>query len=97
MNILEEANKLTAGDRQSDYGHPLDNYQRMADMVTGYLGPRLNGELTAQDAAIIMVICKIAREATKHKRDNIVDGAGYFRLIEMIRDEEARRAERKEA
>ncbi|MBN50006.1 MAG: hypothetical protein CMN85_10725 [Spongiibacteraceae bacterium] len=93
MNILEEANELTGGDRQQDYGHPLDNYQRLADMMTGYLGARLNGDLTAQDAGMFMVLCKVAREATKHKRDNLVDGAGYFRVIEMMRDEVKRRAD----
>ena len=29
MNILEEANKIVNGNRQDDYGHPIDNYEHL--------------------------------------------------------------------
>ncbi len=38
-----------------------------------------------------MVGVKISREVNTHKRDNLVDAAGYLRTLEMLIDERARR------
>jgi hypothetical protein len=39
-----------------------------------------------------MVAVKISRELNAPKRDNLVDGSGYFNCLQMLRDERARRA-----
>jgi len=39
-----------------------------------------------------MVGLKISREVNKPKRDNRVDGAGYFETLDMVRQEADRRA-----
>ena len=38
-----------------------------------------------------MVGLKISREVNRPKRDNIVDGAGYFETLEMVKEERSRR------
>jgi hypothetical protein len=38
-----------------------------------------------------MVGVKLAREAYSPKRDNLVDGAGYFGTVQMVMDERQRR------
>lgn len=86
--ILEEAQELTGGDRNDDYGHPYHDFKRTADMVTAMIEHKLKpGErITEEDWARFMVCCKLSRDAHKPKRDNLVDGAGYFRTLEMVRE-----------
>ena len=88
MNILQEADKLTGGDRNDDYGHPFHDFQRTAAMVTALVSHKLKpGErITEEDWSRFMVCCKLSRDVNKAKRDNLVDGAGYFRTLEMVRD-----------
>jgi hypothetical protein len=89
---LEEAARLTSGDRQRDYDHPLPNHQRIANGWRWYILAKYGIEvpLDAEDAAWMMVLLKIARDMHTPKRDNIVDSEGYARCIERIR---ARRGE----
>lgn len=85
-NILQEAEKMVYGDREEDYGSPLENYEMIATLWTGTLKKVLKpgAEVTPELAALCMVCVKVAREAGRHKYDNIVDGAGYFALLERI-------------
>ena len=87
LNVLEEANKLTAGDRQQAYGNPVDVYAPVADMWQAYLDA-LDVDnclmLTAKDVMLMMALLKIGREGSREKRDNLVDAAGYLRCVEMI-------------
>ncbi len=41
---------------------------------------------------LMMVGVKISREVNHPKRDNRVDGAGYFNCVDMVIEERARRA-----
>ena len=41
--------------------------------------------LSAEKVALCMVALKISRELNSHKRDNLVDMAGYAGTIELIR------------
>lgn len=90
-NILAEADRLTAVVRQGEYGHPHDVYTEAGRMVSSFLELRYKKlmPLNSEDICMILLIVKIAREASKTKRDNIVDIAGYARLIEMIQDKKA--------
>lgn len=76
--ILEEAATLVAGPRQGDYGHPRDNFTRIASLWSAYLKHGVSPE----DVCVMMMLLKIARGL--HKRDSLVDVAGYARCIEMI-------------
>jgi hypothetical protein len=86
--ILQEALRLTTGDRNKDYGHPLDDFGKVTGMALALWG---RGPQTPEEHAIYMVLVKIAREVNRPKRDNRVDGAGYFGTLDMIHEERARR------
>lgn len=88
MNIFEEANSLIHGDRQLSYDHPLDNFTRIAKIWSVILGI----EVTPEQVGLCMVGTKLAREAFSPKRDNLVDGAGYFGTVELVYEERERRA-----
>lgn len=86
--ILQEAQRLTTGDRQESYGHPLDDFTKTAGLWSVILGV----PVTAEKVALCMVAVKISRELNAPKRDNLVDGAGYFNCLQMVREERVRRA-----
>lgn len=77
-SVLGEAMQVINGERQDVYGAPERSFQRIANYWTEYLGDQLGDSITPQDVAMMMVLFKIAREANQHKRDNIVDAAGYL-------------------
>jgi hypothetical protein len=85
--ILEEAQRLVHGDRGSAYGHPYDDFSRTAKIWSAILGY----DVTPAEVSLCMVGLKISREVNKPKRDNRVDGAGYFETLDMVRQEEKRR------
>jgi hypothetical protein len=87
MNILEEANFLVNGARQSSYDHPLDNFTRIAKIWSVIL----DKEITPEQVGLCMVGMKVARESFTHKQDNLIDGAGYFYTIQLVKEEAERR------
>lgn len=91
-SILQEAHRLTHGDRRADYGHPLDDYTRTAALVSALLAHKLKESLTADEMALAMVCVKLSRQIHRPKRDNTVDGAGYFWVAQECRDEADRRS-----
>jgi len=88
MNILETANSLVGGERGEDYGHPLDDFTRTGKMWAAILGL---SEVTPEQVGLCMSALKISRECNAHKMDNLVDGAGYLRTVEMVKKEKYRR------
>jgi hypothetical protein len=74
MNILEEANKITQGDRQADYGTPKDNYGHIAEIYNAIRGFK---KASAEDIVYMMIATKLARQQNKSKRDNLIDLCGY--------------------
>lgn len=91
MNILKEADRLTSQDRNAQYGKPSDDFSRTVTAINAVLGGRIRERviagdfpLRAEDWPVMMVIAKLSRNAHKHKRDNIVDAAGYLRTLEMF-------------
>lgn len=95
-SVLAEADSLINGDRQGDYGHPIDNCGRIAVLWTAHLRARgllVDGaELTEEDTVWMMIDLKKSREWNRPKRDNKVDAAGYVGMLELIHDERERRA-----
>lgn len=97
-SILTEAMRVTGGERQENYGHPLANHQRIADLWNGYLRARsvsVDGqhqltqpELNPVDVVNMMMLLKVARELHTSKRDNWTDIAGYARCGARIKNHE---------
>ena len=93
-SILTEALRVTGGDRQENYGHPLANHKRIAILWNGYLAARAvdaagvsqptQPELEPSDVAAMMLLLKVARHFHTKKRDNLTDAAGYIRCISRI-------------
>lgn len=86
--ILQEADEIVSGDRQKDYGHPLDNFERIAALWEPILGI----DITPEEVGACMIALKLSRlVATPDHRDSIVDIAGYARGYELVLEERARR------
>lgn len=80
LNILEEANKITHGDRNKDYDNPINNFKQISDITTAILGRYIS----PRDIVLIMIAVKLSRESFKHKRDNLVDICGYSWVLNEI-------------
>jgi hypothetical protein len=89
--ICQEADRLVSGDRQRDYGHPLDAFIKTAAVWTAILGDKLTKPITAEEASLCLVGLKVVRETNTPKRDNRVDIAGYAKVLDLIVEERERR------
>jgi len=72
-SILQEAHRLTHGQRNQDYADPVVNFKHIAGISSAIL----RKDITSQDVAVVMLAVKLSREMHRHKRDNLVDIAGY--------------------
>lgn len=90
-SILEEAYRLTHGERNTDYGHPLDDYTRTSALWNALLAHKLKEPLTPEDTALAMCCVKMSRHVHAPKRDNMTDLAGYAWVVQACTEERARR------
>jgi hypothetical protein len=91
-DILEEALRLTSGDRQAQYGPPDQDFARTAGMWSALFAHKTTEPFQARDVAMAMICLKLSRETHQKKRDNAVDGAGYFRCLHLCNQAEIERA-----
>ena len=89
--ILDQAKKLTSGDRRRDYGHPLEDFSCTAEIWTailhrtGLMNPM--DHIPAELVALMMTAVKLSRlSSSPGHMDSIVDVAGYMRTQEMVLD-----------
>lgn len=87
-SILREADELVNGDRREAYGHPFDDYSRTATLWSQVLGH----EVSVEQAILCMICVKLSRECNQHRRDNLVDLAGYAACLDAVHSERKRRA-----
>lgn len=72
--MLAEAASLVDGDRNADYGDPLQDFRRTAAMWSAYAGIPFQ----PHDVAAMMALLKLSRiRWSPEKRDSWVDLAGY--------------------
>lgn len=91
----EEAAAMVLGARGAYYDTPLRNLGRTGLIWTGILQTKMipDAIITAEDVALCMIGVKLAREAFRHKKDNLTDSHGYLMTVEMIREERERNGE----
>ena len=74
-DICAKAAEIVAGDREKTHGDKTQNHRNIAALWSAYLGI----PVSAHDAALMMVLLKIARVKTgDFNLDDYVDGAGYM-------------------
>ena len=90
-DVLDEARRLTSGDRNAQYGPPDQDFQRTAQMWGAYLGT----DVKPSDVAWMMTMLKASRNRHQQKRDNYVDAIGYVRCGAMCDGFDPWRGEKK--
>lgn len=76
-----KAHALVNGARQKNYGHPIDDFSRTAQMWSALFGV----EVTAEHVALAMACVKISRLVqTPDHYDSIVDLAGYGETLHKV-------------
>jgi hypothetical protein len=75
VEALRKAAALISGDRDAQYGGPIENFDRIARIWSVIFGI----EVSAEDVAMAMVGVKVARYASRSgfQPDTWVDIAGY--------------------
>lgn len=88
--VLEKAMEVINGERQDVYGAPENSFKLIGEYWSTYLRNRKSpfNIVDAVDVAVMMTLFKIAREANQHKRDNIVDAAGYLGIYADMQGDE---------
>lgn len=80
-DILEEALRITKGDRNASYGPPDQDFTRTAAIWSALKGVTFE----AREVAMFMIAMKLSRETHQRNRDNWVDVAGYARCGSLCR------------
>ena len=85
-HVLETANNLITGSRESDYGPPKLNFQNIADRWSQHVGVPIEG----YQVSLMMADLKIARMSTTGlpHEDSFVDICGYAALAAELSDDE---------
>ena len=89
QSILQEADEIVNGSRQSDYGDANESFSRIATIASVMTGK----ELSPEDCCAVMMAVKLVRESFNHKRDNIVDLCGYAYIMNEIKESEKKENE----
>ena len=85
--LLTEAEDLVTGPRAEAYGDAAINHMRIADLWNCWLRNRSwgsSGIITPYDAAMMVMLVKVARCQQKPSHDSHVDIAGYAAVLEDI-------------
>lgn len=77
VRVAYEAAELLTGERQDDYGQPIDNFNRIARLWNAYKG---DDYFTPRIIAELMVLLKMARSMHKSTEDTEKDKVGYTLL-----------------
>jgi len=74
-DILEEALRITSGERQSSHGDFTTSLENIAKVWSVLLDKQIDGRTVAN----LMIAFKTVRASMSQKRDDWVDMAGYAR------------------
>lgn len=76
--FFDECDRLVNNDRQDDYGDPVENLIRIAQVVSNVL----DRDFTPRDVAMFFICVKMVREGKIHKKDNLLDMACYAEILD---------------
>lgn len=86
LSLLEEANQIVNGQRRTDYGGMLENFEVIAKGWEAVLGH----PVTVNQVILCMIQVKVARAVTGgFHRDSFLDIAGYAQCAETCAHEQA--------
>lgn len=98
VKTLQEAARLTAGNRDKSYGPPSINMDNIAQLWTAYLAGKYAGrspglgrsefQLTGEDVAHFNALQKMARTFAAYTPDNYIDAAAYAAIAGECREED---------
>ena len=83
-SILEEAIEILNGSRQCDYGDPVESFKRIAQLSNLMSN---SNDFTPIKCCIVLMATKLTRESKVHKRDNLVDLAGYGCIKQFLEED----------
>ena len=91
QDMLRTVERLVSKNRNLDYGEPVENMARTAEMLAAFLGKRTGRELEATDVAAFGIILKLGRLAENPTHsDSWMDVAGYASIgFECIEKEKS--------
>ena len=78
-SILAEADEIVSDGR--GYGDPVETFEHVAKIVSAIK----KKEFTPDDCCLVLMVLKLVREEQIHKKDNLLDLAGYTRIRHDIR------------
>ena len=94
-DILEEAYRITGGERNQNYGPPDQDFRRTVAMWNELFSPFIGSDeygpklkLPPRMVASAMIALKLSRECHRPKRDNTVGMAGYARCLSICQEAE---------
>ena len=79
--ILDEAKKIVY-EKNAIYGQSEDNFAVTASLWSAYLGKPIQPE----DVGMMLILMKVASERYMHKKDNLVDIAGYAECVAKLHE-----------
>lgn len=80
MSWIDDVKTITQSDRQRDYGHPLQNFIRIAVFWSVQMGVYVSPVKVAE----MMIGVKLAREVNTSKEDNWIDTMGYATCVDRM-------------
>lgn len=83
-SVLQEAQRIIHGARRRDYGHPKQDWDKVASMWSVIFG----APVTSQQVGLAMICLKVVRHLFRPKRDNLVDISGYSGCVELVMEVE---------
>lgn len=74
VQLTQTAASLITGQRQEDYGPPVKNFQRIANLWNDHMETNI---FTPRKVAELMLLLKMARTINSPTEDSYIDAIGY--------------------
>ena len=85
--LLKHAEELVYGEREGQYGTPMNMLTRIAEYWTTYLGFSADIALNPHDVAAMMILLKVSRmKGSGATTDTWADIAGYAAIGAEVQD-----------